>query len=87
MVKLHDGSVMILGGYPVIYETKSLIFNPINGSFSAGPELTYGRIYPGVALINRSIFTNIILITNYVLHICKIAYQTYVVKETIVCTN
>ena len=58
MVKLHDGSVMILGGYPVIYETKSLIFNPIDGSFSAGPELTYGRIYPGIALINRSIFTN-----------------------------
>ena len=66
MVKLHDGSVMILGGYPAIYETKTLVFNPINGSFSTGPELTYGRKEPGIAVINRSIFTNINFITTYV---------------------
>ena len=66
MVKLHDGSVMILGGYPATYETKTLVFNPINGSFSTGPELTYGRKEPGIALINRSIFTNINFIKTYV---------------------
>ena len=66
MVKLHDGSVMILGGYPAIYETKTLVFNPINGSFSTGPELTHGRNQPGIALINRSIFSNINSITTYV---------------------
>jgi len=56
MVKLHDGSVMILGGYPAIYETKSIIFNPLNGSFSTGPELIHGRKEPGIALINSPLF-------------------------------
>ena len=53
MVRLHDGSIMIIGGYGVINEKKSHIFNPLTGSFSSGPTLIYGRRVPGIALINR----------------------------------
>ena len=55
MVKLHDGSVMIIGGLGnnKQNEKRSTIFNPLTGSFSSGPDLIYGRIHTGVAVINR----------------------------------
>ena len=55
MVRLHDGSIMIIGGLgnSNLNEKKSHIFNPLAGSFSSGPTLIYGRLQPGIALINR----------------------------------
>ena len=56
MVKLHDGSVMIIGGYgspTLLNEKKSTIFNPLTGLFSSGPNLIYGRLQAGIAVINR----------------------------------
>ena len=55
MVRLHDGSIMLIGGYgnSNLNEKKSVIFNPLTGNFSFGPDMIYGRKKFGIAVINR----------------------------------
>ena len=42
-VTLHDGKVMILGGYPTSLHRNVIIMDPADNSFSTGPSMSYAR--------------------------------------------
>ncbi len=45
MVTLHDGKVIIIGGYPSSLYKNVLVFDPADNSFTTGPSLSYNKRY------------------------------------------
>ena len=65
MVTLHDGKIMILGGYlggprklrdPKLKSV--MIFNPEDNTFTSGPSLLFGRVRFGCALFQSPLHEN-----------------------------
>ena len=60
MVTLHDGRIMILGGFSpsTSHENKVWIFNSTDNSFTAGPNMIYSRSDHGCALFKNPLNGN-----------------------------
>ena len=49
-ITLHDGKVMLIGGYPLSNSKNVLVFDPDDNSFITGPSLLYERYHHACAL-------------------------------------
>ena len=60
MVTLHDGRIMILGGFSVStsHENKVLIFNSTSKEFTDGPNMIYNRADHACALFRNPLNNN-----------------------------
>ena len=50
MVTLHDGKVMIIGGYSTSNKKSMIIFDPEDNTFDNGPDLNYNRDNAGCTI-------------------------------------
>ena len=58
MVTLHDGKIMILGGYPQLNLKSVLIFNPEDNTFISGPSLLFHTANAGCTLFQSPLHEN-----------------------------
>ena len=60
MVTLHDGRIMILGGFSpsLSHERKVWIFNATTNEFTAGPNMIYSRSDHACALFRNPLNNN-----------------------------
>ena len=56
MVTLHDGKVMIIGGYPTLHDV--LVFDQSNNIFTTGPSTLEKRYYHACTLFNSPLHGN-----------------------------
>ena len=54
MVTLHDGKVMVIGGYPSSNLKSMIIFDPEDNTFDDGPDLNYNRDNAGCTIFRST---------------------------------